>query len=148
MFLQKRADRPAQLSGAVAVDDPQFPEVGGHRFVEELLDASQRFVDGVADDIQLAQRGGSRLQGDVDANGGSSAACCAAGGRTRPAQIPEGGAEPLSADIDFRMLPMQFDDDAFEPECPDRNPRSNFNSAFAVGCSFSGGGRSAQHTIL
>src|SRR5258708_31371762 len=36
-------DRAPQRAGAVAVDDAQVPQLGGHRVVQEPLDAAHRF---------------------------------------------------------------------------------------------------------
>ena len=61
----------------------------------------------------------SWLQIDGDTDGGSAAAACTCGGRTRPTEVPEESAEPFAADINLRMLAVQVDDDTFQSQPTD-----------------------------
>src|SRR5688572_15186603 len=113
MVLQKRHDRPAKLAGAVAVHDPQLLDVGDSRLVEELLEPRDRFVNGVADHVELGQRARARLQvnADVDSRCGSGAA--------DHAKTLEWGAKPLAAHVDLGMLAVHFDHRALESQAAD-----------------------------
>src|SRR5688500_2585814 len=59
--LQELGDGAAQLPGAMPVDDAQLADVGDRCLIEELFETADRFVHGVADDVQLGERSGSRL---------------------------------------------------------------------------------------
>jgi hypothetical protein len=126
MFLEKSTDCPAQLSRAVAVHNAQLAEVGGHCLIEEFLEPCQRFVNGVADDVELGQGAGSRLKIDIDPDSvGRVPRSGARGGPGKP-EIPQcspGGASP--AHINLGMFPVQLDDDAFESERANRHARSH-----------------------
>ena len=48
--------RALQLTGAVAVNEPDASLIGQQRLVEKPLGARQRFVDRAADDVQIGRR--------------------------------------------------------------------------------------------
>src|SRR5687768_15410167 len=131
VFLEERGNRPAKLAGPVSVHDAQLVEIGHRGLVEELFQPRDRFVNGVADHVELGERSLSRLEADIDTYGGS------AFGRTRPtmfirvgrvprsgpgdrAKILERGAKALAAHVDLGMLPVHFDHRALETEPCDR----------------------------
>ena len=117
MVLEERGDRAAQLAGAVAVDDAQLAHVGDGRFVEELLERASSASSTVQPMTFSSESRPSRgLQVDVDA------ATCAPLRRSRPPidpQVAQRRAQPLAADLDFGVLAVNRDDDAFEAEPAD-----------------------------
>ena len=70
MLLEKSAQRPLQLAGAVAVNQPDGPLIGQQRLVEEPLRARDRFVHAAADHVQIRRRRLARLQLDIDLDAG------------------------------------------------------------------------------
>src|SRR5207344_2992936 len=56
MLLEKSRQCPFQLTGAIAMDEPDHALIGHERFVEESLRPGQRFVDGAANDIEIERR--------------------------------------------------------------------------------------------
>ena len=108
----------AQLPGAVAVDDPDAPQLRDHRLVEESLDPRQRFVRRAPDHVQLRADTVARLHLHGDAN----LRRCRDGGRRRDhAQIVDPRPHPFAAHIYLRCAVVHRLDDAFEAERTNRD---------------------------
>ena len=109
----------AQLPGAVAVDDPDAPQLRHHRLVEESLDPRQRFVRRAADHVQIRPIDASRGCSSTCTRTRAGAGTAGAGAITRRSstrariRLPRTSTSAAPSCIDC--------DDAFEAERPDRD---------------------------
>src|SRR5262245_51083683 len=119
MLFQERSQPAPQLAGAVTVNDAHHLLIADGGLVEKLLDARDRLVDGTANDVHLRVRTLAWLEIDADLD-----RCRRVFRLPGPAdrvQIAKWRTQPLSLHVDFRVLAVHLDHDAFEAEGADGN---------------------------
>ena len=97
------------------MDDSELADIGHGCLIEELVEAIRCLVNRRADEIQLGERPPARLQVHVDPHRWP---------RRRPGdgtQVAKHCAQPFAANVHLRVLVVNLDHDAFEPECANRN---------------------------